>query len=123
MDVRLSSFGAAVTAGLMAAAIGGCGRATAPRRPPAGSIKLSTVPSSAAEPVTGLGLFVEHCQLCHSMTGHPSPTQQGGDLSTLRTSRRELTQLTVEMPVIHGRLNAAQVRAVVNYMISVERRR
>ena len=94
--------GALAIASLSAAAISGCG--------------------SAAR-VSGRVVFAADCAVCHSISGTSAPTQQGGDLRGLRLPRNELVQYTVEMPVVNKPLNRAQVRAVVDYMQSVERKR
>jgi mono/diheme cytochrome c family protein len=72
-------------------------------------------------PNTGSALFKTHCETCHSISGHSAPRQQGGDLKNLHLPRVELVQLTAEMPPIHGRLSAREVRAVVEYLQAVER--
>jgi mono/diheme cytochrome c family protein len=72
--------------------------------------------------MAGKALFAVHCSFCHSLSGSPSPRQQGGDLKGLRLPRRELLQFAAEMPVVHGPLNPAQLRAVVDYVRSVEDR-
>jgi hypothetical protein len=58
--------------------------------------------------------------VCHSLIGNESKHTQGGDLVGFRLSRRTLTQFTREMPVKH-RLDAAQLRAVVAYVLAAER--
>ena len=96
----------AASAGMAAAAISGCGGGT-----------------SGGPSVSGQAVFADHCEICHSIAASSSPEQQGGDLRGLRLARNELVQFTVEMPVIHRRLSAAEVQAVVNYMQSKARRR
>lgn len=107
MDVRLQRLrgpriaGAVTIAVLPAVAISGCG--------------------SGAK-VSGRAVFAADCAVCHSISGSSAPTQQGGDLRGLRLPRNDLVQYTVEMPVLNKPLNRAQVRAVVDYMQSIERK-
>lgn len=82
------------------AAIGGCGSAR----------------------VSGRAVFATDCAVCHSISGHAAPKQQGGDLLRLRLPRDQLLQYAAEMPAIHRRLTAAEVSAVVDYMRLVQRR-
>jgi mono/diheme cytochrome c family protein len=98
---------AAASAGIAAAAISGCGGTSGG--------------TSGGASVSGHAVFADHCEICHSIAGSSTPEQQGGDLRGLRLPRNELVQFTVEMPVIHRRLSAAEVQAVVNYMQSKAR--
>ncbi len=84
-------------------AVAGCGAST----PPATS---------------GSALFKTHCATCHSISGTSAPHQQGGDLKNLHLPRVELLQLTAEMPAIHGRMTARELRAVVSYLQRIEDR-
>lgn len=95
--------GVAITgiAALLAAGLSGCGGTT----------------------VSGRTVFANHCEVCHSVSGSSSPEQQGGDLRGPQLPRDELLQYTAEMPAVNGRLSSAQIRAVVGYLRSVERRR
>ena len=72
--------------------------------------------------VSGPAVFANHCASCHSLSGASAPQQQGGDLKKLRLSQLELLQYTEEMPAVHGRLSPRELRAVVAYVQSVERR-
>lgn len=72
--------------------------------------------------VSGPAVFATHCETCHSLSGSATPRQQGGDLKNLRLPHSDLLQLTAEMPPRHGRLTARELRAVVAYVQSVERR-
>ncbi len=72
--------------------------------------------------VSGSAVFATHCEACHSISGSSAPHQQGGDLKNLRLPHSDLMQLTAEMPTIHGGLTARELRAVVTYVQSVERR-
>lgn len=72
--------------------------------------------------VSGAVVFTTHCASCHSISGRSLPRQQGGDLRGLRLPRSDLVQLTAEMPPVHGRLTGRDLRAVVAYLQSVERR-
>ena len=67
-------------------------------------------------------MFAAHCEACHSLSGSSAPHQQGGDLKNLRLPHSDLLQLTAEMPPLHGRLTARELRTVVAYVQSVERR-
>lgn len=69
----------------------------------------------------GRALFTEDCSVCHSLSGRASPRQQGGDLLGFHASRAVMTQFAAEMPVRH-RLSQAQLRAVADYVVAVERR-
>jgi mono/diheme cytochrome c family protein len=69
----------------------------------------------------GRRLFSTDCSACHSLSGHEDPRRQGGDLLAFRSSRAALVQLTREMPVRHP-LSASGLRAVVDYVMAVERR-
>jgi mono/diheme cytochrome c family protein len=84
------------------------------------AIMLSACGSGAA-PVSGSSVFATHCAICHSISGHSSPEQQGGDLRHLRLPPGELRQFAAEMPLVNGRLTARDLRAVVGYLRSVER--
>lgn len=72
--------------------------------------------------VSGRSVFRTDCEVCHSISGHSAPTQQGGDLRRLRLPRAELLQYAAEMPVLHRRLTRAELHAVVAYLESVQRR-
>jgi mono/diheme cytochrome c family protein len=72
--------------------------------------------------ISGPAVFVNHCATCHSLSGSSAPQQQGGDLRHLRLPRAELLQYSAEMPPVHGRLSPPELRAVVSYLQSVERR-
>ena len=102
METHLTRLVAAAAA-LVAAGITGCG-------------------SSGAVAVSGPAVFATHCAVCHSISGSPTPHQQGGDLERPRLPRGELLQFAAEMPVLHGRLTARELRAVVSYVQSAERR-
>ena len=105
MEAQLprSLTGCLVAAALVAAAISGCG-------------------SGGVAAASGSAVFASHCAICHSISGSSTPHQQGGDLEGLRLPRSELRQFTAEMPVIHSRLTARELRAVVGYVQSAERR-
>ncbi len=93
----------AAAAGLVTAMVSGCG-------------------SGKVAPIAGSAVFNTHCATCHSLTGHSLPKQQGGDLGHLHLPRSELLQYTAEMPAIRGHLTARELRAVVGYLQSIERR-
>ena len=69
----------------------------------------------------GRALFAEDCSVCHSLSGRVSPRQQGGDLLGFHASRAVMIQFSGEMPV-RDRLSQAQLRAVADYVVAVERR-
>lgn len=70
---------------------------------------------------SGAGVFAEACQVCHSLVGNESQRKLGGDLMGYRISRQALTQFSREMPV-RKPLTAAELRAVVDYVLRAERR-
>jgi mono/diheme cytochrome c family protein len=67
-------------------------------------------------------VFTQSCRVCHSLSGHASPRQQGGDLLGVHLRRPVLTQFTAEMPVRH-RLTRSQLQAVVDYVLAVQAQR
>lgn len=69
----------------------------------------------------GATLFSRDCEMCHSLTGRPSPRQQGGDLLGLHMSRAAMLQFVREMPVPH-RMSSAELATVADYVRSVEGR-
>jgi mono/diheme cytochrome c family protein len=93
----------AATGALVAAGISGCG-------------------SGGVAAVSGPAVFATHCATCHSISGSSTPRQQGGDLKSLRLPRSELLQYAAEMPVLHSRLTARELRAVVSYVQSAQQR-
>ena len=72
--------------------------------------------------MSGRLLFGEACGACHSLSGVEDPRRQGGDLLDFHSSRTQLQQLAAEMPVSRP-LTDTQLRTVVSYVMSVERRR
>jgi mono/diheme cytochrome c family protein len=92
---------AALTASAAAAGLAGCGSGT------------------AASHLDGRALFAQDCQVCHSLTGHPSPGQQGGDLLGLRMSRTAMLEFVEEMPVRRP-LSPAELAAVADYVRAAE---
>ena len=66
-------------------------------------------------------MFAENCAACHSLTGHASPRQQGGDLLGFQMTRAQMIEFVREMPVPH-RMSSAQQEAVADYVRSVEAR-
>lgn len=87
----------------LALVLAGCGTAT-----PAGS--------------SGRSLFTQACGFCHSLTGHESPSKQGGDLLGVRLRRPVALQFAREMPVRHP-LSPVQLAAIVDYIALVQRQR
>lgn len=94
----------AVLLGVVVAALSGCGSGRGP-----------------VASVSGHDVFAHQCSFCHSLSGHSTPRQQGGDLLGIHLRRLELTQYTAEMPVRH-RLSRGELKAVVDYMLAVQRR-
>lgn len=88
-----------LVASASAALLGGCG---------------GTIPS-------GRALFARECGACHTISGADSPSHQGGDLLGVRLSRPVLLQFMREMPV-HPPPDSAQLRRVVDYILTVQRR-
>ena len=76
--------------------------------------------TSAPSQPSGRVLFAQACQACHSLTGHQSPSQQGGDLRGVRLSRPVALQFAREMPVRRP-LSRGQLAAVVDYIALVQR--
>jgi mono/diheme cytochrome c family protein len=70
---------------------------------------------------SGRSLFAQACGFCHSLTGHESPSKQGGDLLGVRLRRPVALQFAREMPVQHP-LSHAQLAAIVDYIALVQRR-
>jgi hypothetical protein len=66
-------------------------------------------------------VFIERCQVCHSLVGNESEHKQGGDLLGYVMSRKALTQFSREMP-LRRPLTVAELRAVVEYVLRAERR-
>jgi mono/diheme cytochrome c family protein len=88
---------------MAAVALAGCGSGT-------GAARLD-----------GQVLFAKDCAVCHSLTGHPSPRQQGGDLLGLQMSRAAMLEFVREMPVRHP-LSSAELEAVADYVRALEAR-
>jgi len=70
---------------------------------------------------SGRVLFGQACGDCHSLSGVENPRRQGGDLLHFHSSRAQLLQLAAEMPITRP-LTDTQLRAVVDYVIDLERR-
>ena len=83
---------------------------------------VSACGSGKVTPIAGSAVFKTHCGTCHSLTAPSLPRQQGGALGQLHLPRSELLQYTAEMPAIRGHLTARELRAVVGYLQSIERR-
>ncbi|MGO9751220.1 MAG: c-type cytochrome [Solirubrobacteraceae bacterium] len=87
-----------------------------------GALGVAGCASSSSERApSGAVVFAQTCQVCHSLVGSESQRKQGGDLLGYRMSRRDLTQFSREMPVRRP-LTAAELRAVVDYVLRAERR-
>lgn len=76
--------------------------------------------SAATAPHPGHALFAQACSFCHSLTGHESPSKQGGDLLGVRLTRPVALQFAREMPVRRP-LSHAQLVAIVDYIALVQR--
>ncbi len=77
-------------------------------------------PGAGARSPSPRVLFGEACGACHSLSGIASPRQQGGDLSRFHASWTQFLELAREMPV-RRHLTETQLRAVVSYLIGIER--
>lgn len=97
----------ALAATVLAFTTAGCGSASTPTRSPG----ITT---------TARTLFTTSCGACHSLTGHNTPSHQGGDLLAVRLHRAVALQFAREMPVPH-RLTKAQLSAIVDYIAAVQR--
>ncbi|MDQ6730341.1 MAG: cytochrome c [Actinomycetota bacterium] len=82
---------------------------------------------SASAPTPSLGataaartLFAGSCGGCHSLTGHDTPSRQGGDLLGVRVRRPIALEFAREMPV-RPRLTEAQLGTIVDYIAAVQR--
>ncbi|HEX8975153.1 MAG TPA: cytochrome c [Solirubrobacteraceae bacterium] len=104
---------AALTGLVVVLALAGCGSSGS------GSHASSAAPGPVAS-VSGHEVFSRQCAFCHSLSGHSTPKQQGGDLLGIHLQRPVLTQYTAEMPVRH-KLSRAQLKAVVDYVLAVQR--
>jgi mono/diheme cytochrome c family protein len=70
---------------------------------------------------SGAVLFRQDCSACHSLTGHDSPREQGGDLLRLRIAAGAMREFVAEMPVPRA-LTGAEVRAISRYLLALENR-
>ena len=95
----------------------GAGTHTAATTPPARALHVR---ARRADHTAGTGRrpggVRQACAACHSVSGHNSPRQQGGDLLHFHSTRAQLVQLTREMPILHHRLSDSEVAAVVSYL-------
>jgi mono/diheme cytochrome c family protein len=87
-----------------------------------GGQSASSGTSGAERAASGKAVFAEHCSVCHSLTGRDNPRLQGGDLLGFRGGRDQVVQFVREMPVVHGPLSHAELQAVVDYVMTAERR-
>lgn len=71
---------------------------------------------------SGQTVFAQECSVCHTLSGRDEPGKMGGDLLGFHASRTEVLQFVREMPVRH-RLTAAQLQAVVSYVMAPTRPR
>jgi mono/diheme cytochrome c family protein len=97
----------ALAALTLAIAAAGCGSASSP------------TPSARAT-AGARTLFDGSCGGCHTLTGHNTPSHQGGDLLRVRLRRTVALQFAREMPV-HHRLTEAQLGTIVDYIAAVQR--
>ena len=77
--------------------------------------------AGAARPASGPALFAQACGACHSLVGRQTPALQGGDLLGYRFGREAMREFAGEMPVRRA-LDARQLTAVVDYVVSAEAR-
>lgn len=90
-------------AGALAVATAGCGTTGSP------------------PPRDGRTLFTQACGACHTLNGADSPKHQGGDLLNVHMGHSTLLQFAREMP-IRRRLTSAELSAVADYILAVQRR-
>jgi mono/diheme cytochrome c family protein len=67
----------------------------------------------------GAAMFASECSSCHSLIGNESKHTPGGDLLGYSYSRSFLIELVSQMPTPRP-LSAAQLRAVVNYVLRAQ---
>jgi mono/diheme cytochrome c family protein len=91
--------------------LAGCGGAS-PHKAPV------TLPATGS--VSGAVVFAHDCQSCHSLIGNESEHKQGGDLLGYDLTRQEWVSFTRVMPT--RPLSAAQLNAVVSYILRVQAR-
>ncbi|MGA9859970.1 MAG: cytochrome c [Solirubrobacteraceae bacterium] len=126
MPLRALTRSAALLAGC--AALSGCGSGAGTHTAATHTTGTGAHTSGPAAPTTTAGtasgreVFSQACAACHSVSGHNSPRQQGGDLLHFHSTRAQLIQLTREMPILHHRLSDSEVAAVVSYLRVVESR-
>jgi mono/diheme cytochrome c family protein len=88
----------------------------------AGAALLAACGATRPHPTpSGRVLFGMACSACHTLSGGDDPRRQGGDLLRFHASRTQLLELAREMPVRRA-LTEAELRAVVGYLMAVERR-
>ncbi len=97
----------ALAATVLACIATGCGSASPPAQSPGATAAART-------------LFATSCGGCHALTGHDTPSHQGGDLLKIRLSRPVALQFAREMPVRH-RLTGIQLGTIVDYIAAVQR--
>ncbi|HET9103894.1 MAG TPA: c-type cytochrome [Solirubrobacteraceae bacterium] len=83
-------------------------------------VACGSSPAPVATP-QGSALFKHNCSGCHSLTGHQSARDQGGDLLAARLPHAVALQYAREMPVRRP-LTHAQLEAIVDYIAAVQRR-
>jgi mono/diheme cytochrome c family protein len=106
--------------GALVLVLSGCGASGGPRSTSSSGPRSSSSSALGVGTASGHEVFTRECSFCHSLTGHSSPKQQGGDLLGARLRRPVLAQFTAEMPVKH-RLTKAELNAVVDYVLAVQR--
>lgn len=87
------------------------------------SVALATGCGGASRPSAALGrqVFASSCSVCHGLSGAESARKQGGDLAAFTMSEAQLESETRVMPVVHRPLSDAEVRAVSQYVLGVQR--
>ena len=108
---RRQALSAVLAAGalLVALLLGGCG---------SGAVRGGSSANSASV----AGLFHQDCQLCHSLSGPASRSQQGGSLADLTITPAQTAAQIAEMPRLHGPLSPRQVSELTRYVLAVNRR-
>ncbi len=77
--------------------------------------------SGASQKPDGRAIFAASCSACHGLTGRESAKRQGGDLARFRMTEAQIESFTRIMPARRP-LTDAEIRAVSQYVLSVQRR-
>ena len=66
-------------------------------------------------------MFASSCSVCHGLSGTEAAGKQGGDLAAFTMTEAQIESETRVMPVVRRPLTDAQVRAVSQYILGVQR--